>query len=197
MIDLDSTDLAQIEARLVTSKGDLVVGFRPDKAPAHVRNFLNLAQDGFYDHTAFHRVIKNFMIQGGCPNTKPGSHGVPGTGSPGHHVHAEFNDLEHRRGVLSMARSSDPDSAGSQFFIVHAEHAGHLDGQYTAFGYLKDGLDVLDEIASAEVTFDEGGARSRPAERIELERIELAVAEAPAGDDAGDSDDGDATEADS
>ncbi|MGE3174709.1 MAG: peptidylprolyl isomerase [Planctomycetota bacterium] len=173
MIDLDQTDPATLEAALVTSKGEMVVTFFPDKAPGHVHNFLELALDGFYDGLAFHRVIRNFMVQGGCPNTRAGATGRPGTGRPDGHpgLRAEFNDTEHTRGVLSMARSQDPNSAGSQFFIVHAEHATHLDNQYTAFGVVEDGLDVLDEIAAVECDFGPGGERSTPKQRIELERV--------------------------
>lgn len=180
MIDLEQADLGQVEARIVTTKGVMVAGFHPDKAPAHVRNFLTLAQDGFYDRTAFHRIIKGFMIQGGCPNSKPDARGVPGTGGPGHKVHAEFNDLPHVQGVLSMARSQDPNSAGSQFFVVHSDHAEFLDGQYTVFGQLREGLDVLDAIATTDVEFGESGERSRPTERIEIERIDVVMAAPPA-----------------
>ena len=175
VIDLDQTDPATLEAELVTNKGSLVVTFFPDKAPGHVHNFLKLCLDGFYDQTAFHRVIRNFMIQGGCPNTKPGAAGQPGTGRPeGTALHAEFNDTPHTRGVLSMARGGqDVNSAGSQFFVVHAEHATHLDGQYTAFGIVEDGLEVLDEIASLECGFGPGGEKSTPQERVEIERVEV------------------------
>lgn len=174
MIDLETTDPMTIEAAMVTSKGTMVITFFPDKAPAHVQNFLRLAQRGFYDGLAFHRVIRNFMVQGGCPNTKVGATGQPGTGRPeGPGVRAEFNDTEHRRGVLSMARSRDPNSAGSQFFIVHGEHASHLDGQYTAFGKVEDGLDVLDDIASVDCQFGPSGERSTPVERVEIQRIDL------------------------
>ena len=124
-----------------------MVEFWPDVAPNHVRNFLKLAQSGFYDGTAFHRVIKNFMIQGGCPNTKEGATGEPGTGDPGYRIPAEFNDVKHVRGILSMARSSDPNSAGCQFFVMHGEAPG-LNGQYTAFGQLESGLETLDKIAA-------------------------------------------------
>lgn len=174
MIDLDQADPATLEAALVTNKGTMVVTFFPDKAPGHVHNFLKLAQQGFYDGTGFHRVIRNFMVQGGCPNTKQGGSGVPGTGRPpGPGLRAEFNDVRHTRGVLSMARGPDPNSAGSQFFVVHAEHAPHLDGQYTAFGRVEDGLEVLDEIAGVECDFNGRGERSSPKERIELQRVEI------------------------
>jgi peptidyl-prolyl cis-trans isomerase B (cyclophilin B) len=179
MIDLDNQDLAKVGVRLHTTKGPMVVGFRPDKAPGHVRNFIQLSQSGFYDGVAFHRVIKNFMIQGGCPNTKPGASGIPGTGGPGHKVHAEFNELPHERGVLSMARAQDPNSAGSQFFVVHGDHdrVGFLDRQYTVFGKLVEGLDVLDEIANVDCEFGDGRERSRPSERIEITSAEVFVAD--------------------
>lgn len=174
MIDLDQTELQTLEAVLATSKGAMVLTFFPDKAPQHVRNFLRLAQDGFYDGLAFHRVIRNFMVQGGCPHTRAGATGMPGTGRPpGPPLRAEFNDVPHTRGVLSMARGRDPNSAGSQFFVVHAEHAAHLDGQYTVFGKVEAGLDVLDAIAGAECEFGADGERSVPRERIEIQNIEV------------------------
>jgi len=180
VIDFETTDLATVEAVLTTDKGDLVLTFHPEKAPEHVKNFLSLAQQGFYDGLAFHRVIRNFMIQGGCPNTREGATGVAGTGGPGHTVRAEFNDLPHQRGALSAARGQDPDSAGSQFFIVHAEHAEHLDGQYTVFGSVTEGFDVLDQIAGVDVSFGAGGERSTPLERVEMTRIALRIAQPPA-----------------
>src|SRR6478735_3465268 len=123
-------------AVIKTNAGDLVAEFWPDVAPKTVENFKTLAKKGFYNGTAFHRVIKGFMIQGGDPLTKDASQeGAWGTGGPGYNVKAEFNNKSHTRGVLSMARSQDPDSAGSQFFICHGEPT-FLDGQYTAFGKL-------------------------------------------------------------
>ena len=130
-----------IVAVLDTSEGSMTLEFFTDKAPAHVDNFVKLAEKGFYDGTIFHRIIPGFMIQGGCPEGT-------GTGGPGYTIDAEFNDVHHERGILSMARSSDPNSAGSQFFLVHAEHAEHLDGQYTVFGAIVEGRDVLDELAA-------------------------------------------------
>ena len=177
MIDLDSVDLGMLEAKMHTDKGTMVIGFYPEQAPGHVRNFAKLVQEGFYDGLAFHRVISNFMVQGGCPNTREGARGTPGTGSPGHNIDAEFSDLPHKRGVLSMARSQDPNSAGSQFFIVHAEHAQSLDGQYSVFACLKDGFDVLDAIASVECEFSHGGERSKPVTRVGIETVELGIAE--------------------
>src|ERR1044071_4680482 len=129
-------------AVLNTSEGEMVLEFWPDVAPKHVENLKKLAREGFYDGTCFHRVIKGFMIQGGDPLTKDEANiGRWGTGGPAHRVKAEVNDKPHVRGVLSMARSNDPDSAGSQFFICHKD-ARFLDKQYTAFGKLLKGDDV-------------------------------------------------------
>jgi peptidyl-prolyl cis-trans isomerase B (cyclophilin B) len=134
-------------AIISTTEGDMVMEFWPDVAPGHVENFKKLAQKGFYDGTAFHRVIKGFMIQGGDPLTKDASkERVWGTGDPGYKIKAEFNDKSHVRGVVSMARSNHPDSAGSQFFICHGDPR-FLDHQYTAFGKLIKGDDVLEKIA--------------------------------------------------
>lgn len=172
-MNLDQTDPATIEAALVTDKGTMVVTFFPEQAPAHVKSFLTLAQKGFYDGIAFHRIVRNFMVQTGCPNSRKGAQGQPGTGGPGYHLPAEFSDLPHTRGVLSMARSRDPNSAGSQFFVVHGDHASFLDGQYTVFGKVEEGLDVLDEIASVDCDFGPAGERSVPKQRIEIRGIEL------------------------
>jgi peptidyl-prolyl cis-trans isomerase B (cyclophilin B) len=132
-----------------TTEGEMVVEFWPDVAPKTVENFKKLAQKGFYDGTAFHRVIKGFMIQGGDPNTKDDSkQKLWGMGDPGYKIKAEFNKNSHVRGVLSMARSNHPDSAGSQFFICHGDPK-FLDGQYTTFGQLIKGDDVLEKIATA------------------------------------------------
>lgn len=163
-IDLETLDLAKTKVRLVTNYGDLVLQFRPDKAPGHVRNFIKLAKDGFYNGTRFHRVISGFMVQGGCPNTKEGAEGIPGSGDPGYKIDAEFNDIAHVRGVLSMARSTDPDSAGCQFFVCHGT-VPHLDNKYSAFGSLDTGFDVLDEIAGVRVG---GKAGSTPVEPVHL-----------------------------
>ena len=125
----------------------------PDIAPISVANFISLAGKGFYNGLIFHRVIKDFMIQGGCPKGN-------GTGGPGYCIKGEFsangvaNPLKHERGVLSMARTNVPDSAGSQFFIVHAD-SPHLDGQYAAFGKVIEGMDVVDEIASTRVDYND------------------------------------------
>jgi len=172
-MNLETTDLATVEAAIVTDKGTMVVTFFPEQAPKHCRSFLGLAQDGFYDGIAFHRIVRNFMVQTGCPNSKQGATGQPGTGGPGHRLEAEFNDIPHHRGILSMARGPDPNSAGSQFFVVHAEHADFLDGQYTVFGKVEEGLDVLDEIASIECDFGPGGEKSSPKERVEIQGVEI------------------------
>ncbi|MBL8729145.1 MAG: peptidylprolyl isomerase [Planctomycetes bacterium] len=190
-MDLDQTDPNTIEAALVTDKGTLVVTFFPEQAPQHVRSFLNLAQSGFYDGIAFHRIVRNFMVQTGCPHSRQGADGQPGTGGPGYTLPAEFSDIPHTRGVLSMARGRDPNSAGSQFFVVHGAHADFLDGQYTVFGKVEDGLDVLDEIASIDCDFGPMGERSLPKQRVEIQRIELRprqqrVDEPAAGDGAAD-----------
>ena len=136
-------------AIIKTTEGEMVVEFWPEVAPKTVENFKTLAKKGLYDGTCFHRVIKDFMIQGGDPLTKdPAKEAYWGTGGPGHTVKAEFNDRHHDRGVISMARSQDPDSAGSQFFICHGDPR-FLDRQYTAFGKLIKGDDVLEKIATA------------------------------------------------
>ena len=179
MIDLETVDLSTLEAVMETDKGTMTIGFYPEQAPGHVRNFAKLAQDGFYDGLAFHRVIRNFMIQGGCPNTREGATGAPGTGGPGYQIDAEFSDLPHKRGVLSMARSQNPNSAGSQFFVVHAEHATHLDQQYTVFGVVKEGLDVLDTIAGIDVDFGPGGERSKPLTAVRITTVGLREVEVP------------------
>jgi peptidyl-prolyl cis-trans isomerase B (cyclophilin B) len=159
-------------AVLKTSYGDMTISFWPDVAPKTVENFKKLARDGFYDGTAFHRIIKGFMIQGGCPNTKAGETGMPGTGGPGYKIKAEFNAKSHVKGVISMARSAQPDSAGSQFFICHGD-AKFLDRQYTAFGELVDGADVLDQIANVPTKNGGGGEKSTPIDRVGLESVKI------------------------
>ena len=159
-------------AVLKTSYGDMTIAFWPDVAPKTVENFKKLARDGFYDGTAFHRIIKGFMVQGGCPNTKAGETGMPGTGGPGYKIKAEFNPKSHVKGVISMARSAQPDSAGSQFFICHGD-AKFLDRQYTAFGELVEGVDVLDQIANVPTKNGGGGEKSTPIERVALESVKI------------------------
>jgi peptidyl-prolyl cis-trans isomerase B (cyclophilin B) len=133
------------KAVISTNHGDITVELWNDVAPLHAENFLKLARSGFYDNLNFHRIIPRFMIQGGCPSGT-------GTGGPGWNVKAEFNDRQHQPGTLSMARSSDPDSAGSQFFIcLTREHCQHLDGQYTGFGQVVEGMDVVEKIGAIPV----------------------------------------------
>ncbi len=137
------------EAAIETSFGRIVLRLMPDLAPETVRNFKKLADSSFYDGVLFHRVIPGFMIQGGDPNTKGSDKGTWGTGGPGYSIKAEFNSRSHKRGTVSMARSTDPDSAGSQFFIVTTDSA-FLDGQYTAFGEVTEGMDVADKIVNLQ-----------------------------------------------
>jgi len=151
-------------AVIETSKGNIEIEFLPGKAPGHVENFLKLAREGFYDGTTFHRVIPGFMIQGGCPNTKDarGSRAGHGTGGPGYNIDAEFNDTTHARGVVSMARAQDPNSAGCQFFVC-VKDSPFLDGQYTAFGRVVKGMEVADAIVDSP-----RDAGDNPNERIEM-----------------------------
>ncbi|WP_454061939.1 peptidylprolyl isomerase [Candidatus Nitrospira salsa] len=142
--------------------GDIQLKFYADLAPKHVSNMVKLANEKFYDGTTFHRVIPGFMIQGGDPNSKSSDRTTHGTGGPGYRVAAEFNKQPHKRGVLSMARAQDPDSAGSQFFICVAD-ANFLDGQYTAFGEVVSGMEVVDRIV--DMKRDD---RDNPHERVEM-----------------------------
>ena len=128
-----------------TNLGNIQFELLSDIAPETVRNFIKLAKSGFYDGTLFHRVIPKFMIQGGDPNTKEPDRSKWGTGGPGYNIKAEFNSRSHLRGIVSMARSSDPDSAGSQFFIVSSDST-FLDREYTVFGQVVDGMEVVDKI---------------------------------------------------
>jgi len=159
-------------AVIQTSEGTMVIEFWPDVAPKTVENFKTLAKKGFYDGTCFHRVIKGFMIQGGDPLTKDASKEARwGTGDPGYKVKAEFNNRSHTRGVVSMARSQDPDSAGSQFFICHGDPK-FLDNQYTAFGKLIKGDDVLEKIATTPTK-----PGDRPVTRMAVESIKIVPAD--------------------
>jgi len=153
---------AQEIAVIETKFGKIEVVLFEGKAPGHVKNFKDLARKGFYDGTIFHRVIPGFMIQGGDPNTKSDDRSNHGMGGPGYSIKAEFNDTPHKRGILSMARSQDPDSAGSQFFVV-VKDAAFLDGQYTAFGKVLSGMTVADQIVNAP-----RDGRDNPNERIEM-----------------------------
>lgn len=143
------------QVEIETEFGTITVELWNDVAPGHAANFLRLVDEGFYNGLTFHRIIPQFVIQGGCP------HG-DGTGGPGWTIKAEFNDRKHEKGVLSMARSSDPNSAGSQFFIcLGREHCRHLDGQYTAFGTVIDGIEVVDQIAATQGSAQEEGRRGK------------------------------------
>ena len=165
-------------ARITTTEGEMVLEFWPDVAPKTVENFKALARKGFYDGTCFHRIIKGFMIQGGDPLTKDaGKESQWGTGGPGHTIKAEFNDHPHKRGVISMARSNHPDSAGSQFFICDGD-APFLDRQYTAFGKLVKGEDVLVKIAGTPVGPGGSGERSKPQKRVGVVSVKIEPVEA-------------------
>ena len=163
-------------AIIKTSAGEMTAEFWSDVAPKTVENFKTLAKKGFYDGTAFHRIIKGFMIQGGDPLTKdPTAEARWGTGDPGYKIKAEFNDRPHVKGVLSMARSANPDSAGSQFFIV-LDAAPHLDKKYTAFGKVTKGLDVLEAIGNTPVSASASGEPSKPQKRVEVQSIKIVPA---------------------
>ena len=154
-------------AVIQTSKGKMVLRFFPDIAPKHVENFKTLAREGFYDGCTFHRVIPGFMIQGGDPNSKDADRSNDGTGGSGKNVPAEFSDKPHKRGILSMARSSNPNSASSQFFIV-VKDAPNLDGKYSVFGEVIEGMDVADKIVSVK-----RDRRDNPTERVVMEKVTI------------------------
>ena len=154
-----------VETAVIETKfGEIEIEFLNDKAPGHVKNFLDLARKGFYDGSTFHRVIPGFMIQGGDPQTKDPKtpRAQQGTGGPGYTIKAEFNDTSHKRGVVSMARAQDPNSAGSQFFVCVADST-FLDRQYTAFGRVARGLEVVDKIVNAP-----RDGRDNPNERVDM-----------------------------
>jgi len=167
LITLTNQSFAQSDDKLVileTSQGKIVIEFFLEDAPNHVRNFMNLTESGFYDGVLFHRVIPGFMIQGGDPNTKDVDNSAWGQGGPGYSIDAEFNSIKHNRGILSMARSQSPDSAGSQFFIVH-QNSNFLDQQYTVFGRIvtDESFETLDKITSLEI-----GPRDIPVDTDEV-----------------------------
>ena len=164
-------------AVITTSEGDMVVQFWTDAAPNTVENFKKLARQGFYDGTIFHRIVKGFMIQGGDPNSKdPAKENSYGEGGPGYNIKAEFNDHSHDRGVISMARGPDPDSAGSQFFICLAP-VHRLDHQYTTFGKLIKGENVLEKIGDIPVTKNSMGEASEPTKRVVIESVKIGPAD--------------------
>ena len=172
-----SRENARDETGLMKIKdlGEIRLRFFPDKAPGHVDNFKKLTRQGFYDGTTFHRVIPRFMIQGGDPQSKDDNPDNDGQGGPGYTIPAEFNDVPHGRGILSMARSSDPDSAGSQFFIMVADSpswARTLDSNYTVFGEVISGMEVVDKIAAVP-----RNRRDRPLENVVIESVTLEPVE--------------------
>jgi peptidyl-prolyl cis-trans isomerase B (cyclophilin B) len=160
-----------------TSAGELVVEFWPEVAPKTVANFIKLAKSGFYDGTAFHRIIKGFMIQGGDPLSKdPSKEMMWGTGSADEKLKAEFNERKHDLGVISMARSASPDSASCQFFIC-LEGAQALNGKYTCFGKLIKGEDVLKKLGDSAVAASASGEPSKPQARVGVESIKIVAAD--------------------
>jgi peptidyl-prolyl cis-trans isomerase B (cyclophilin B) len=164
-------------AVIKTSDGDMVIQFWKDAAPNTIENFKKLARAGFYKGTIFHRIVKDFMIQGGDPLSKdPSKEDRYGEGGPGYKIKAEFNDHPHERGVISMAREPDPNSAGSQFFICLAS-VPRLDHQYTTFGKLIKGDDVLEKIGDTSVTRNNMGEMSKPTKRVLIEKIDIVPAE--------------------
>jgi peptidyl-prolyl cis-trans isomerase B (cyclophilin B) len=154
--------MKQTTAVLETKFGEITLKFFPEVAPKHVSSFIELASSGFYDGTTFHRVVPGFVIQGGDPNSKSEERSKHGTGGPGYTLEAEFSDLPHKRGTLSMARAAHPDSAGSQFFICVAD-AAFLNGQYTVFGEVSGGMDVVDKIVAQP-----RDSSDNPNERVEM-----------------------------
>jgi len=154
--------MSETKAAIETRFGNIEIRFFPEIAPNHVNNFIELSKKGFYDGTTFHRVIPGFMIQGGDPNSKNPDRTSHGMGGPGYTIKAEFNNRPHKRGTLSMARSSNPDSAGSQFFICVAD-SSFLDKQYTVFGEVISGMEVVDKIVSQP-----RDRKDNPTERVEM-----------------------------
>jgi cyclophilin family peptidyl-prolyl cis-trans isomerase len=158
-------------AEIHTSAGEIDIRFFPDVAPNHVKNFIDLAQKGFYNGTKFHRIIPGFMVQGGDPNTKTADTASWGTGgNKGQNIKAEFNTVSHKRGIVSMARSNDPNSASSQFFIVVAD-SPFLDRQYTVFGQVTKGMDVADKIVGAP-----RNAQDRPNTPVTIDSVKIRPA---------------------
>jgi peptidyl-prolyl cis-trans isomerase B (cyclophilin B) len=154
--------MSETKAVIETKFGNIELKFFPEAAPGHVSNFLELAKKGFYDGTTFHRVIPGFMIQGGDPNTKSPDRSQHGMGGPGYTIKAEFSEKPHKKGILSMARAQDPNSAGSQFFICVAK-ASSLDGKYSVFGEVTLGIEVVDQIVSQP-----RDKKDNPNDRIEM-----------------------------
>jgi peptidyl-prolyl cis-trans isomerase B (cyclophilin B) len=172
----EATGNANEVAIIKTSAGDMVVQFWTDAAPNTIENFKKLARSGFYNGTAFHRIVKGFMVQGGDPNTKdPAKESQYGEGGPGYTIKPEFNYHDHRRGVISMARDKDPNSAGSQFFICLAS-VPRLNGKYTTFGKLIKGDEVLTKIGGTPVKKNSAGEMSKPLNHVVINTIKIAPA---------------------
>ena len=165
--------LEGVKARIITNQGEITVDFFPEAAPLHVFNFVARAESGYYDGTRFHRVIPGFMIQGGDPNSRSGDKLSMGQGGPISAIPHEFNDINHRRGVLSMARVADKSvGAGSQFFIMHAD-TPRLNNEYTVFGEVRSGLEVVDTIAQTPTHTDNPRLQNHPINPMLIERIEV------------------------
>jgi peptidyl-prolyl cis-trans isomerase B (cyclophilin B) len=156
-----------VTVNIETNHGNISFDLLPELAPETVRNFEKLVRDGFYDGTLFHRIIPGFMIQGGDPNTKTDNKGSWGMGGPGYNINAEFSSRSHLRGIVSMARSSDPNSAGSQFFIVTSDSV-FLDREYTVFGQIKEGIDVADKIVNVQKD-----GNDCPIEKVQMIKVSL------------------------
>ncbi|MFH1096549.1 MAG: peptidylprolyl isomerase [Candidatus Desantisbacteria bacterium] len=172
MIKEEISEKKQEEIAVIDTKfGKIQIRFFEDDAPNHVQNFKKLAKQGFYNNTTFHRVIPGFMIQGGDPNTKDDDRSNDGMGGPGYTINAEFNSRSHQRGIVSMARSNDPNSAGSQFFICVAP-ATFLDRQYTVFGEVIDGMSAVDKIVSVQKN-----PQDNPLEKIPMTVTVMSVPE--------------------
>ena len=171
--DLEAGEVAVLE----TNFGKMVISFFPEIAPEHSKAFKRLVKSGYYDCTKFHRIIQNFVIQGGDILTRDDNPDNDGTGGPGYTLPAEFSDTPHDKGILSMARrGGDNDSAGSQFFICLSRQGTQaLDGQYTVFGKLVEGLDVMEKIANVQVKMSRSGERSQPAEPVFIEKAYMEV----------------------
>jgi len=174
LLALPSLRAATDEVAVIeTSQGEIVVEFWPEVAPKTVANFKKLAASGFFNGTAFHRIIPGFMAQGGDPLTKdPAQEARWGTGDPGYKIAAEFNGRKHERGCISMARSQDPDSAGSQFFLMFGP-APFLDGKYTGFGKMISGEETLAKIEKTPVTASASGEPSKPTRRVEIKSVKI------------------------
>jgi peptidyl-prolyl cis-trans isomerase B (cyclophilin B) len=170
-LDFLTDKLKGVKVKIVTNMGDIDCQFYPEKAPIHVWNFITRAESGYYDNTKFHRIIPGFMIQGGDPNTKTDNVFTYGQGGPIAAIPHEFNEIHHRAGILSMARVSDPSmGAGSQFFIMHGD-SPHLDNQYTVFGEVVAGMDVVNNIAAVETNRTDPRLQNQPVKPVVVKKM--------------------------